>query len=254
MNARLPEVPDLPPLYEPLALASADNIVDEAVARACAGAPEGTLLWTRSQSSGRGRLGQAWHSPRDGLYAALVLRPEFERDEIGEIVLVGLVSLGTAVADLVVPMTDLRYRWPNDLLLGGSKVASFWLRHDATAEWLVLGFSINVCQRPEQVFDAGSLCEEGGNADIDPELVLSGFGRHFLSWLNRWAEDGVEPVLRQFRSRSNSEKGTPIAMVLPDGEKIAGTSAGVAQDGALVLQADTERRISISRFFGLPSD
>jgi len=249
------EAPELPAVYEPAVLDHADNIIEQAVSRARAGAPEGTLLWTRSQASGVGRRGQTWHSPDGGLYGALILKPDFPVDRAGEIVLVGLVSLGTAIADLVVPMTDLRYRWPADLLLGGSRVAGLWLRRDPASDWLILGFSVNVEQRPEQVFDAGSVCEEGGDTTISSEIVLSGFARHFLSWLNRWAEEGPKPVLRHFRSRSDTENGAPVALVLPDGEKLAGPSGGIDDQGALVLDSEGQaRRISINRFFGLPGE
>ena len=49
---------------------------DEAKRLARAGAPEGTLVWAREQTAGRGRRGRAWASPPGNLYCSLILRPD----------------------------------------------------------------------------------------------------------------------------------------------------------------------------------
>ena len=209
-------------------------------------------MWTTNQTIGVGRLGQEWKSPPDALYAAVILRPEFDWAETGQISLVGLVALGSAVAALVQPMTELRYRWPNDLLVGGTKIAGLWLREDRKAGWLTLVLACNVGKRPSAIFDGGCLREEGGNPAIGPAELLEQFTRQFLWWLNVWADEGIEPILREFSSRSDPP-GTPIALVIEKDEKLAGSLAELDSLGRLQLDLDGKRRtISIRRFFGLP--
>jgi BirA family biotin operon repressor/biotin-[acetyl-CoA-carboxylase] ligase len=243
--------PELPSLYEPVHVHSAENLAEVALKHARAGAPEGTLVWTTNQASGIGRQGQEWESPPEGLYAAVILRPEFDWHETGQIALVGLVALGSAVATLVEPMTELRYRWPNDLLVGGTRIAGLWLHEDRKAGWLTLVLACNVGKPPAAVFDGGCLREEGGNPDIGPTELLEQFARQFLWWLNVWADEGIGPILREFSSRSDPP-GTPVALVIEKDEKLAGSLAGLDSLGRLQLELDGKRRtISIRRFFGL---
>lgn len=251
MPAMQGQGPELPSVYEPIHLQSAGNLAEAALKHARDGAPEGTLVWTTEQTIGLARLGREWESPADGLYAAVILRPDFDWRQTGQIALVGLVSLGTAVAAMVGPMTELRYRWPNDLLVGGTKIAGLWLHEDRSAGWLTLVLSCNVGQRPNGIFDGGCLLDEGGNPDIEPVQLLEQFSRQFLAWLNRWAEEGVEPVRREFCSRSDGA-GTPVALVLDKNERLAGMLAGIDASGDLQIECDEKRRtISIRRFLGL---
>lgn len=252
MTSAHEQSPELPSVYEPVHLESTENLAEAAMNRAQAGAPEGALVWTTNQATGTGRLGQKWESPSEGLYAAVVLRPDFDWQDTGQIALVGLVSLGAAVAGLVEPMTELRYRWPNDLLVGGTKIGGLWLREDRKAGWLTLVLACNVGKRPSGVFDGGCLREEGGNPDIGPTDLLEQFSRQFLSWLNVWADEGMDAVLREFSSRSDPP-GTPVALVIGKDERLAGSLNGVDSRGRLQLELDGKRRtISIRRFFGLP--
>jgi len=243
--------PELPSVYEPIHFDSVENLTETAFEHARQGAPEGTLLWTTNQATGPARLGREWQSPGDGLYAAVILRPDADWDDSSQIALVGLVSLGAAVADMVGPMTELRYRWPNDLLVGGTKIAGLWLYEDRDAGWLTLVLACNVGKRPEEVFDGGCLLEEGGNPDIDPARLLEQLSRQFLAWLNLWAEEGMAPIRREFCSRSDGA-GTPVALVLGESEKVAGSIAGIDASGDLDVSYNEKRRtLSIRRFLGM---
>lgn len=244
--------PRIPPLFEPVRLDRARDVAAEVGARARSGAPEGTLVWTDTQTRGRARGGRSWESPARGLYAGLILRPEFDWRDTGQIALVGTVSLGTAVASLVAPLTELRYRWPNAVFVGGTRIGGLWLAEDRAAGWLTLTLCCNVEARPATIFDGGCLLEEGGNPDITPENLLEVFSRQFLAWLNRWADEGVSGVLRELSGRSAPPE-TPLALVTAGNEKIAGTLAGFDSRGRLQLAVDGKRRtVSIRRFLGLP--
>ena len=80
---------------------------------AAAGAPHGTLVTTSLQTAGRGRQGRGWTAPAgQALLLSLVIRDP-----------PALLPLraGLAVADVAGP--DARIKWPNDVLVGGRKVA-----------------------------------------------------------------------------------------------------------------------------------
>src|SRR5450755_282445 len=74
---------------------------DLAAARAKAGAAEGLVVATDTQSAGRGRLGRAWHSPAgESLYVSLLLRPTRPAMEIPPLTLLA----GAAVARALVAL------------------------------------------------------------------------------------------------------------------------------------------------------
>ena len=67
--------PVLPDGWTLVALQSVGSTNDEAARLAEAGAPEGTVVWAREQTGGRGRRGRAWASPLGNLYSSTILRP-----------------------------------------------------------------------------------------------------------------------------------------------------------------------------------
>lgn len=196
---------DLPRLYELHTYDTVDDILGATVHLAESGAEEGSLLWAHAQRAGRGRLGGTWHSPPGALHCGLVLRPDVPLNTALELLLVAQVALGSAIAELVSPMTELRYRWPNDILLSRAKAAGLNVAagplYDGVPEWLVLIANVNVTQRPAALgFAAASLRTEG-DCDADAQALLGAFARQFLSWINRWAESGLEPIRRLWLQR-----------------------------------------------------
>src|SRR5918992_1955269 len=106
---------------------------DRARVLALASAPHGSLVTAGSQSSGRGRQGRVWAAPAGrALLMSLVLR---EWDPLLPL------RAGLAVADLAGGAAVVK--WPNDVLLGGKKLAGV-LVEARPSEWAVLGIGVNV--------------------------------------------------------------------------------------------------------------
>lgn len=90
------------------------------------GAPGGTVLIAEHQSAGRGRLGRRWEAPPGrALLLSVLFRPAPEilpPERWGELVLA--LALGAAeAAEAGLPEgSAVTFKWPNDLLAGGSKL------------------------------------------------------------------------------------------------------------------------------------
>lgn len=250
--------PHLPAAYVLQHLPAADSARDEAIRQARSGAEEGTLVWVDAQHAGQGRLDQPWLSPPQGLYCALVLRPEFGLARAAELPLLACVALGTAMAEQVQAMTDLRFRWPNDVILNQAKLAGVWLDAgplvDGLPQWLVLSCAVNVGEPPALPFaDAACVAVEGGVPELRPAELLAGYARQLLGWLERWDRQGLAPVLRQFIGRAHG-RTDPLRLVLATGEMIQGTLLDYDPHGGLVIQtASALRRVSLAEFLGLPA-
>src|SRR3712207_6153303 len=78
------------------------------------GAPHGTLVISKVQTGGRGRLGRRWGSPAGGIWMSLVLRPEVPARFAARITQAAAVGVAKALWDFGV---EARIKWPNDLLV-----------------------------------------------------------------------------------------------------------------------------------------
>lgn len=120
---------------------------DRALTWARAGAPHGAMVTADTQTAGRGRLGRRWVSPAgEGLYVSVVLRPAqgWSRRWAALGLAVGL-GLREGLAGW---LPELRLKWPNDLLIGGRKLAGVLCetRWQGPVPDVVIGFGINVGQ------------------------------------------------------------------------------------------------------------
>ena len=140
--------PVLPDGWTLVALDSVGSTNDEASRLADAGAAEGTVVWAREQTGGRGRRGRHWSSPVGNLYSSTVLRPDCAAQRAAEL---GFVA-ALAVADIVPAGRDVRLKWPNDVLVDGGKVAGILLEssigQDGLVEHVVAGIGDECGLRP----------------------------------------------------------------------------------------------------------
>ncbi len=231
--------PRLPPAYRLVALDRVGSSNDEAKRLAEGGAEDGTLVWVREQLKGRGRQGRTWASPPGNLYLSLILRPDCAPAEAAQLGFVAALGLGGGVGSVVPPLVEVRYKWPNDVLFNGRKGAGLLLesRMDPSGgvDWLVLGLGVNVTSFPEDAsFPATSLRFEGTPPDLTEVDLLEAFARHFLTWVNRWREDGFAPI-RETWLRHAHGLGEAIEVRLP-GETLSGGFRDLDDSGALLLE------------------
>lgn len=256
MNGPTPDgdLPRLPPAYRLVALDSVGSTNDEARRLAAEGAEDGTLVWAREQSGGRGRRGRGWASPRGNLYLSLVLRPQCSLAEAAQLGFVAALGVGDAIGSVAPPLIEVTYKWPNDVLVNGRKAAGILLESQGTAgadcDWLVLGLGVNVASYPEDAeLPATSLRFEGCPAEVTEAALLGAFGKHFLTWVNRWLEEGFAPIRRGWLNHAQG-LGEEIRVRLAR-EELSGTFKDLDESGALVLGRDGggERRVTAGEVY-----
>ena len=226
----------LPPAYRLVALAETDSTNEEAKRLARQGAADKTLVWAVSQTGGRGRSGRAWVSPAGNLYLSLVLRPDCPVRRAAELGFVAAVALGAALDSLAGGL-PLAFKWPNDVLLRGRKLAGILIEADssgsATVDWLVLGLGVNVNSHPEGTeFPATALTAEGV-AGVSVEALRDAFARQFLALTDEWQRDGFPPTRRRWIARAVGLGGV-ISVRLPNAT-LRGKFIDLDADGALLL-------------------
>jgi BirA family transcriptional regulator, biotin operon repressor / biotin---[acetyl-CoA-carboxylase] ligase len=105
-----------------------------------ADAPEGAVVVAGEQVSGRGRLGRTWFAAAGkSLLFSINLRPDVEQSRLPGLTIV----VGVAAAEGIRRATGLmpEIKLPNDLLVGGRKLAG--ILAEAREDRVVLGMGIN---------------------------------------------------------------------------------------------------------------
>lgn len=122
-------------------LASVGSTNTEVLAAAREGASEGLVMVADHQEAGRGRLGRSWVEPAgSGLLVSILLRPDLDAgDRHLASVVVALAAADACAAEAGV---EAVLKWPNDLLLGGDKLAG--VLAEAVPGAVVVGVGINV--------------------------------------------------------------------------------------------------------------
>ena len=202
-----------------LHLRSTDSTNERARMLALAGAPHGTLVTAGEQRAGRGRQGRTWSAPPGrALLCSLVLRE-----------LPALATLAAAVAVADVAGAAAQIKWPNDVLLGGRKVAGILAEGRPQEGWAVLGIGINVAVRdgdlPADVA-AGATGLGLRPADVEPVLTA------LLAALELRLAQAPAAVLAAYRER-DALLGRALRW-----QHGAGVAAGVDGDGRLLVDLD----------------
>jgi len=109
---------------------------------------EGAVAVAEEQTEGRGRLGRAWEAPAGtSVLVSILLLPVVDAPRLPELSLVA----GGAVAQAIAEVTGLEpaIKFPNDVLLGGRKVAG--ILAESSEGRVVLGIGVNANQTLEQL-------------------------------------------------------------------------------------------------------
>ena len=154
---------------------SLDSTMNEAGQLAAEGCPEGTVVLTEEQAAGRGRFARSWISgPGESLLLSIVLRPTPKQLPQAN------MAATLAVARTVDGRVDgpVTIKWPNDVRIGGRKVAGILVEADSQpgrASSAVVGIGLNVsvdtAAHPEIASTATSLAQEAA-APVDRTEVL----------------------------------------------------------------------------------
>jgi BirA family transcriptional regulator, biotin operon repressor / biotin---[acetyl-CoA-carboxylase] ligase len=227
------------PAWDPVLLAEASSTNDVAREQARKGARSGFLVAASRQITGRGRLGRNWESPPDrGLYVSILLRPDLPMTEAGKLTILSSV----AAVDAVETVSGLRpqIKWPNDLMVGGRKLAGLLIETELKGGRLafaVIGIGLNVRQEagdfsPDVRGLATSLYLATGQLYRRADLLVA-----LLQALERRLSRPFDEA-REAWTASSLTLGQRVTLTTARGRK-HGQAMGVDESGALLLRGDS---------------
>lgn len=209
------------------------------------------LLVARQQTAGRGRGNRSWHSPEGaGVYASLLhVRP-----------LENLPTLPLEIAVMVAAFLrdrfslDARIKWPNDILVGGRKIAGILIEartHDGNA-YAVIGTGINVARVSEDLSPAATSIEESAGG---PRPELDDVTTAFIEALDlALAEANPDDAVERWNALTVHRPGDPVAFRIGS-EQVRGAWEGIDLFGrASIRVGDQVREVSAADLVLIGSD
>jgi BirA family biotin operon repressor/biotin-[acetyl-CoA-carboxylase] ligase len=197
----------------------------------------GDVIATLDQTAGRGRLDRVW-SMSSG--AGVALTVVVSRAALGSpahmtrLPLCVAVELAKIIAEHASEDIKPTVKWPNDVLVGGRKVAGI-LIESLDTDRLAIGIGINILGVPDNLpaETVTSLSAEGialTAATIVPALADAVIRcAHNLDY---------DELLAEFQSAIDTV-GRDVRIELPDGSFVAGRATRLGQTGSLIVETST---------------
>ncbi len=200
------------------------------------------IILTDSQTGGKGRMGRSWASPVGNLYFSLALKPQKSIATNSQLSFVAAVAMGLAIAEFSKDAKEINYKWPNDILLEGRKVAGILLESDA--DFVILGIGINIKSHPEQTSYPACNLDGQGFEITDKINLLEKFLDNFSNLYQKWLDFGFTPIRNLWLERAfnlNQE----IAVNLPN-QSLRGIFRNLDEQGNLLLEINNQIQLIAS--------
>ena len=221
-------VPSFPPLMQGVHAAGANPFL-AACSEAMRGCDAGTILYDISPET---------------LRAAIVFAPEVPLAKASAMLPLTGVAVQNALGALGPSEMPVHLQWDGAIRVNGAQCGYlFGATHkcppNQTPTWLVTGFSL-IFARPSmqggETPDQTDLYSEGFG-DLAPDQMLESWSRHLLNWVNRWEDDGMGPLHREY-----------AGLVYGMGEEISvkgrhGHVLGLDEDLGLLLRTEGQTTV-----------
>ncbi len=193
--------------------------------------PEGTWLVADRQDAGRGRQGRTWFDGMSNYMGSSVVHRRASDPPASSLALLVGLTLYEVISPLLPPPHRAELKWPNDVLIGGAKLAGILLEGEGTA--VVIGIGVNLAAAPA-LEDRRTVALSSFGPAPDRDSFAASLARQFVVELERWRNFGLEPLIRRWLAAGHPP-GTALQVGEPGEEPVAGTFAGLTADGALQL-------------------
>ena len=201
----------------------------------------GTIVISKRQTLGRGRLKRKWKSPVGGIWLSVIVHPQFRTSQITLVPIATSLALHKAIEKVLEIKTALK--WPNDLTLKKKKVAGILLDTSIQSnkiEFLVLGIGINFKIKPRNLekllkktpnfYGVGTLVEKNEK----PLPLVKQFLYELENIFQMINTGSNKKIVREWTKRS-STIGKNVSVVI-DNDRINGKALKMDDDGGLIIK------------------
>ncbi|MCY6485321.1 biotin--[acetyl-CoA-carboxylase] ligase [Clostridium aestuarii] len=204
------------------------------------GAPEGTIIISEEQTTGRGRLGRNWVSPKyKGIWMSIILRPDINPINVPKITQIAAAAVTKASEDIGI---EVKIKWPNDIVLNNKKVCGILTEMSGElirVNHVIVGMGINVNIDSDDFIDevkdkATSLKIETGRyieRKVLAAKIMNCFEELYEEFIN---EESIEKSIKICREKSVLI-GKEIRIIERQKE-ITAEAIDLSEDGKLIVK------------------
>ena len=206
-----------------------------------------TIILTSNQTGGKGRFGRVWESSvNKNLTFSLVTFSDLRIDEIhflnfysSYIFFLTVSKFTSNSAD-----TELRLKWPNDLLLNRKKIAGLLLDvknlNNVIKKFIIgIGLNINETTFSKDIIDKATSLKKEFNREFIIEEILAEFITLFFGRISLLKCN--EELMQLWNSASGIEGQKINFRQLEDDKELSGTVVKINRDGAILLNLENGR-------------
>lgn len=216
--------------------------------------PVPALVLAEMQTAGHGRRGARWWQPPGSLAVSIVLdhasagcpaQPTWS------------LACGVALAEAIAriePTVEPLVRWPNDLEVGGQKIAGL-LVEAVSGGRVILGIGVNTTGRaadaPEPIRARLATLHDLTGRSLPRTPLLVEFLPRFLDLIRRM-HDAPHLLVERYRPRCSLTGG--MVSVFRGSQRLEGTCRGITVDGSLIIDTASGREWIASGSLTDPAD
>ncbi len=205
---------------------------------------EGTVVISEVQTSGRGRRGREWNSPKGGIYISFILKPNIPPERAPQLTLVSSLALAETLNSMDKKL-DAKIKWPNDILIKGKKISGILTELSSDIEkinHIVVGVGVNLNTDKNALPETGTSLKTEMGENVSIKLFLKLFLEHFDLVYKEYITNGINKMIERWKF--NSDTLGKKVKIIGMNETFEGLAKDIDENGALILKTG-EKEIKV---------
>jgi BirA family biotin operon repressor/biotin-[acetyl-CoA-carboxylase] ligase len=202
------------------------------------------IVWSKSQTNGRGQNGRNWDSKDGNLYFSILTNSCQDIKSAPQLSFVASLALFDTIVDLFkkhqIKNKCIELKWPNDLLINGQKCAGILLESVYTEKLglsVVIGIGLNILHNPIIQNKQITNLHKHGLIGVDILEVLSCFMHYFTKLYNNWYINGFDGIKDRWLTHAYKlNQKVQFVENLNNSQSKEYVFHTISQDGAIILQ------------------
>lgn len=219
--------------------AEVDSTNDVAKTLAEQDVEEGTVVIAETQTSGKGRLGRRWESPKGGIWLSIILKPKLKVKELVKLNLLASVAVAKTIREKF--RLNAEVKWPNDVLINWRKVCGILaeaVTEKDKAKYIIVGIGINtnfdLLALPEDLRATATSLKEILRREIDQEIFICNLLKEFEFYYESFRKGNIDLILSDWKKLSCIlNRRVQLSCC---GEKIKGIAHDIDENGWLTIK------------------
>lgn len=172
------------------------------------GEANGTTIISEEQTSGRGRFGRNWCSPKyKGIWMSVILTPDIDPINASNITIIGAAAVFNALHSLGV---QTKIKWPNDIILNNKKICGILTEMNCELNiinYIIIGIGVNVNisseDFPDEISSKATSLKVETEINFSRKKIVSEILNHFEILYDEYIkENSLDSTIRICRENS----------------------------------------------------